>query len=123
MPIGDNVPSTIWSIIECFVGVICASAPSLKPLFSSASRKVNSSIPLFEGNNLGTGRANAKDLEGRQWDNNVKISGNCPNAAHHHNNGSSGSPADGVKSLVRQNPPASHDDKPFAVYTKQDCLC
>ena len=38
-PFYDNVPINTWSMVEVNVGIYCASAPSLKALFSKAQRE------------------------------------------------------------------------------------
>ena len=37
-PVRDAIPVNLWSIIEVNVGIVCASVPALKPLFSGGQR-------------------------------------------------------------------------------------
>jgi hypothetical protein len=37
-PYYDSIPLNTWSIIEINVGIVCASMPTLRPLFSKAQR-------------------------------------------------------------------------------------
>jgi hypothetical protein len=38
-PFFDSVPINLWSMVEVNVGVLCASIPSLKALFSKGQRE------------------------------------------------------------------------------------
>jgi hypothetical protein len=38
-PFFDSVPINLWSMVEVNVGILCASIPSLKALFSSGQRQ------------------------------------------------------------------------------------
>lgn len=38
-PFYDSLPINTWSVIEVNVGIVCASLPTLRPLFSKAQRQ------------------------------------------------------------------------------------
>jgi hypothetical protein len=40
-PFFDSVPINLWSMVEVNVGILCASIPSLKALFSKGQRERN----------------------------------------------------------------------------------
>ena len=74
---GDNVPTSIWSNIEVYLGIICASLPTIRPIIErlfpraiSRTRSGGSSLPTntfrSHNNNTITGPPiRLDDIEGR----------------------------------------------------------
>ena len=55
---GDNVTTSIWSNIEVYLGIICASLPTIRPiierLFPKAISRSRSGAPSLPTNNFGS---------------------------------------------------------------------
>ncbi|KAL3420746.1 integral membrane protein [Phlyctema vagabunda] len=111
----DNEPAAVWSIIECCVGVICASVPSLKPLFSKVRKITNNSSFKLSDNDRENSKLSAKrgmtpDLDNptNKWNMELSDRGN--------GRGTANSPTSSERNLVHADAHTAYEDSKSGIY-------